>query len=236
LWGGDWTKLRIGHVRWYLVTVIDWFSRYLIAFEVAPTVNASHVQAVYRQGLKAQEIPLTAKQKPELRVDRGSPNTSWVTQKFFQDLEAELSFARIRRPTDNAITERFYGSLKQEEVYVVGNYPDERSAREEIGRYIDHYNHCRPHQALMNFTPAYVHQINNKTKLFQERQALKQAARIRRRTYWLQATEVLQEGEMRKGFDMDREEIVECRPNMEDVFEQQGDQEPSYPFSGRGIP
>ena len=136
LWGSDWTKLSIGHMRWYLLTVIDWFSRLLIAFDVVPTVNASHVKAVYQQGLRAQGILLSAEQKPELRVDRGAPNTSWVTKEFFQHLKADLSFARVRRPTDNAITERFYGSIKQEEIYLVGTYPDERSAREEIGRYI----------------------------------------------------------------------------------------------------
>ena len=191
LWGGDWTKLSIGHGRWYLLTVIDWFSRLLIAFDVVPTVNASHVKAVYRQGLRAQGIPLGAERKPALRVDLGSPNTSWVTKEFFQDLEADLSFARVRRPTDNAITERFYGSIKQEEIYLVGNYPDEISAREEIGRYIDQYNHRRPHQALLNFTPGYVHQINNKTVLHQKRQTLKQAARDRRRAYWLHANQTL---------------------------------------------
>jgi putative transposase len=212
--------------------------RYLIAFAVVPTVTAAQVQAVYRQGLRAQGIPLTAEQKPEFRVDRGSPNTAWVTQTFFQQLAADLSFARVRRPTDNAITERFYASLKQEEVYVVGNYPDERAAHEEIGQYINHYNHDRPHQALMNFTPAYVHQINNKTRVFQERQALKQAARDRRRAYWLQAPFPRQDGETNEGRGMDQEAIVESRANMKDdlkkereqtfTFQQEGETSPAH--------
>jgi putative transposase len=230
LWGSDWTKLTIGHVRWYLLTVIDWFSRLLIAFDVVPTVNASHVKAVYQQGLRGQGLLLSAEQKPELRVDRGSPNTSRVTKEFFQDLEADLSFARVRRPTDNAITERFYGSIKQEEIYLVGDYPDEISAREEIGRYIDHYNHHRPHQALMNFTPGYVHQINNKTVLRQERQALKQAARARRQAYWLHANQALQNGSEGGYVDRDQKEIVECRPNMEGILKGEGAKEvPWYP-------
>jgi transposase InsO family protein len=106
LWGSDWTRLRIGHVLWYLLTVIDWFSRLLIAFDVVPTVNASHVKAIYQRGVRAQGILLNAEQKPELRVDRGSPNTSWVTKEFFQDLEAALSFARVRRtmPLQNVFT------------------------------------------------------------------------------------------------------------------------------------
>ncbi len=81
---------------------------------------------------------------PELRVDRGSPNTSLVTKEFFDIIGADLSFARVRRPTDNALTERFFGTAKQEEIYIVGSYPDERSAWEEIGSYIYTYNHERP--------------------------------------------------------------------------------------------
>ena len=83
---------------------------------------------------------------------------------------SELSFARVRRPTDNALTERFYGTIKQEEIYLVGNYPDEISAREEIGRYLERYHHSRPHQSLMNFTPAHVHEVNNKSRLLAELQ------------------------------------------------------------------
>ncbi len=78
-------------------------------------------------------------------MDRGWPNTSGITQEFFAALGAELSFARVRRPTDNALTERFYATVKQEEIYLVGNYPDEISAKEEIGR-IESYHHSRPHQ------------------------------------------------------------------------------------------
>jgi hypothetical protein len=98
----------------------------------------------------------------------------------------ELSFARVRRPTDNALTERFYGTIKQEEIYVVGNYPDEISAREEIGRYIDHYHRSRPHQSLMNFTPAHVHQINNKSRLLAELKEMKRRTREKRKVYWEQ--------------------------------------------------
>lgn len=232
LWGSDWTRLSIGYVRWYLLTIIDFFSRYLIAFAVVPTVNASPVQALYRQGLRAQGIPLHAAQKPALRVDRGSPNMAWVTQAFFQQLAADLSFARVRRPTDNAITERFYGSLKQEEVYIVGNYPDARAAHQEIGQYIDHYNHDRPHQALINFTPAYVHQINNKTRVFQERQALKQTARDRRRAYWLQTPYPLQDGETNEGFSMDQGAIVESRAKMEDDLQKEKEQKFTFQQEG----
>ncbi|TAJ99503.1 hypothetical protein EPO44_10450 [bacterium] len=82
MWGCDWTKLRIGDLRWYLLTVIDFFSRLIVAFDIVPTVNASHVKQIYRKGLLAQGI-LPSQRKPELRVDQGSPNASWVTKEFF---------------------------------------------------------------------------------------------------------------------------------------------------------
>lgn len=184
MWGCDWTRLLVGGLRWYLLTVIDFFSRLIVAFDIVPTVHAGHVKAIYQAGLRGQGISVHSKTKPELRVDRGSPNTSWVTQEFFEALGAELSFARVRRPTDNALTERFYGTVKQEEIYLVGNYPDETSSREELGRYIGFYNECRPHQALFNFTPAHVHRLNNKSVLLAELNELKRRSRERRKAYW----------------------------------------------------
>ncbi|MGZ8497137.1 MAG: hypothetical protein ACXW5W_01900 [Candidatus Binatia bacterium] len=102
-----------------------------------PTVHAGTIKAIYQAGLTNQGISIHSQIKPKLRVDRGSPNTSGVTQEFFETLGADLSFARVRRPTDNALTERSCGSIKQEEIYLVGNYPDEISAREELGHYIE---------------------------------------------------------------------------------------------------
>ncbi|OLE71785.1 MAG: DDE-type integrase/transposase/recombinase [Deltaproteobacteria bacterium] len=184
MWGSDWSKLSVGGIRWYLLTVIDFFSRLLIAYDVVPTVHAGYVKAIYQAGLSSQGISLHSETKPELRVDRGSPNTSGVTQEFFESLGAELSFARVRRPTDNALTERFYGTVKQEEIYLVGNYPDAQSAREELGRYIESYNQSRPHQALFNFTPAHVHQLNNKSVLMVELNEMKRKTREKRKAYW----------------------------------------------------
>jgi putative transposase len=184
MWGCDWTKLLVGGLRWYLLTVIDFFSRLIVAFDIVPTVHAGHVKAVYQAALRGQGISVRSESKPELRVDRGSPNTSGITQEFFEALGAELSFARVRRPTDNALTERFYGTVKQEEIYLVGNYPDETSGREEIGRYMEFYSQRRPHQALFNFTPAHVHQVNNKTLLLKELKEIKRQTREKRKVYW----------------------------------------------------
>jgi hypothetical protein len=221
MWGSDWTKLRVGGVRWYLLTVIDFFSRWIIAWEVVPTVNAGNVKAIYQTGLNNQGISIRSETKPELRVDRGSPNTSGITQEFFQSLAVELSFARVRRPTDNALTERFYGSIKQEEIYLVGNYPDEISAQEEIGRYIENYHHCRPHQSLMNFTPAHVHQVNNKSRLMAELKEMKRKTREKRKAYWVTQQKLSQPPPAGGCLDKGHSEIVNPGANTEAVFQHQ---------------
>ena len=221
MWGSDWTKLRVGGVRWYLLTVIDFFSRWIIAWEVVPTVHAGTIKAIYQAGLRNQGISIHSQTKPKLRVDRGSPNTSGITQEFFEGLGAGLSFARVRRPTDNALTERFYGSIKQEEIYLVGNYPDEISAQEEIGRYIESYHHTRPHQSLMNFTPAHVHQVNNKSRLLDELKEIKRRTRDKRKAYWadrLKKGKPPTEGECP---GQGQSEIVDPGANTQAVFQHQ---------------
>jgi len=183
MWGCDWTKLLINHIRWYLIILIDFFSRYIIGYNIHPSINASHVKHLYAMGLKSQNISRPG-MLPELRTDRGSPNTSWVTKEFFSLMGADLSYARVRRPTDNALTERFFGTVKQEEIHIVGSYPDEQSARYEIGRYIDSYNTGRPHQSLWNFTPACVHETNNNTLLLDKLSQLKYEAKMKRMLHW----------------------------------------------------
>lgn len=184
MWGADWTKIRINHTRWYLLTLIDFYSRLIVAYAIVPNVNSSHIKSLYLDGLSSQNIPINWHLKPTLRTDRGSPNTSRVTKSFFKDIESDLSLARVRRPTDNAITERFYSTIKQEEIYVVESYPDLQSAIDEIGRYIRFYNEQRPHQSLWNFTPQYVHELNNKTEILRIRKEIKQNTLNKRKEYW----------------------------------------------------
>jgi putative transposase len=173
MWAWIGRKIEIDHMTWQLLAVVDFFSRKIVTWDIMPSVESKDIRVIYRKALDNEGVG-DAWLKPRLRLDQGSPNTARFTKGFFLDMGVDLlSLARIRRPTDNALTERFFGSLKQEEVYIVGSYPDERSARDEIGRYIAHYNTERPHQALWNFTPDYVHEVNNKSEVLAELESLK---------------------------------------------------------------
>jgi transposase InsO family protein len=95
----------------------------------------------------------------------GSPNIARNTKRLIKDLEMLLSLSRVHRPTDNARQERWFRTAKQEEIYCYPSYPSLDIARSSLADYISIYNDKRPHQALWNYTPSFVHRLGNKTKL-----------------------------------------------------------------------
>lgn len=167
IWGEDWTIINIAGLRYYLLTVIDFFSRYIVAWGIVKRVTQKEIRDIIALAYMSEGIG-SAQQKTILRVDRGSPNMAAQTKKFVKDIEMSLSPARANRPTDNGRQERWYRTAKQEEIYCYPTYIDEEAARFCIKGFIEEYNEKRPHQALLNFTPAYVHRIGNKTQLVKE--------------------------------------------------------------------
>ncbi|MGC8908443.1 MAG: integrase core domain-containing protein [Desulfomonilaceae bacterium] len=100
---------------------------------------------------------------------------------FLREIGVAFSPGRVARPTDNARQERFYRTLKQEEVYCHDGYVSLESARSSIGSWIDYYNEVRPHQALFGYTPAVVHRVGNKTQLLAEYRRKVEKAKHERR-------------------------------------------------------
>ncbi|MBI5572892.1 MAG: DDE-type integrase/transposase/recombinase, partial [Desulfomonile tiedjei] len=175
IWAEDWTGLVIGGLRRYVITILDVFSRYVVAWGIVKTVTQREVKNIVALAFMSQGIEDQAV-KPILRTDPGSPNMAADVRLFLQEIGVGFSPGRTARPTDNARQERFYRTLKQEEIYCNFDYLSLESARSAIARYIDYYNDARPHQALFGYTPASVHTTGNKTRLVEEyRQRVKQA-------------------------------------------------------------
>ncbi len=180
IWGEDWTGLVIKGVRHYVLTILDLFSRYVIAWGIVKTVTQSEVKnlvalAIMSEGLEDQTP------KPILRTDPGSPNMASDVRVFLKEMGVTFSPGRTARPTDNARQERFYRTLKQEEIYCHDSYHSVESARSNIAKYIDYYNNKRPHQALFGYPPDYVHKRGNKTGLMNEYTANVALAKEKRR-------------------------------------------------------
>jgi putative transposase len=179
LWGEDWTILNVGGKSHYLLTIIDYFSRYIVAWGIVESVTQRDVKDLLVIAFISQGIE-HCPEKPLLRMDRGSPNMAHSTKKMIKDLEMVLSPSRTNRPTDNARQERWYRSVKQEEIYCYPSYSSIEMARRSLARYIDEYNESRPHQALWNYTPGYVHRLGNKTSLLKQYKQMVQKAKGKR--------------------------------------------------------
>lgn len=167
--------------------MIDFFSRYLLAWAIVKTVTQREVTALVALAVLDQKLDeMEEGGRPWLRMDRGSPNTTRVTKEVIWELGMILSYGRVDRPTDNGRQERFYRTVKQEEIYTVLDYPSYPSARASIGDYLSYYNQKRPNQTLWNFTPAEVHRVGNKTVLRKYLEEMKEKAKLERKNYWAQ--------------------------------------------------
>jgi len=179
IWGEDWTILSIDFTRHYLLTLIDYFSRYIVAWGVVKTVTRLEVQNLVALAYLSEDIEPEGP-KPTLRADLGSPNMAHSTRRLIRDLEMVLSPSRPNRPTDNGRQERWYRTVKQEEIYGYATYPSIEVARLSLSRYIRYYNEERPHQSLWNYPPGHVHRLGNKTKLLANYKTMIQSVKEQR--------------------------------------------------------
>lgn len=149
VWAADITYVPIGRGFLYMVAILDWASRAVLAWRLSNTMDVGFC-------LTALEEALARFGKPEIfNTDQGSQFTS-------EDFTGMLAAAGIRismdgrgRWIDNVFIERLWRSLKYEDIYLKG-YADGREARAGIGEWLTFYNHRRPHQALANRTPMMV--------------------------------------------------------------------------------
>jgi transposase InsO family protein len=149
LWQSDVTYLHIpGHGWWYAVTVIDYYSRYLLACYFTPSYRAADVNAALdaaRAEAERLHGPLTT--TPFLVTDNGP---SFLARAFRSHIEGDYAHVRIRyrTPTQLGLLERFHQTLKTEEVYWK-LYASPGEARESLEVFRQRYNKVRPHWALI---------------------------------------------------------------------------------------
>ena len=158
VWGIDITYIRL-HAGWmYLVAILDWFSRYVLSWELDQTLEIAFV-------LRAVDDAL-AQGTPEIwNSDQGSHFTS---RQYIERLLAagvQVSMDGKGRALDNIFVERLWRTVKYEEVYLK-DYTSPREARQGIGQYLAFYNQERPHQSLGYRTPSEVH-FQTETRLGQ---------------------------------------------------------------------
>jgi putative transposase len=149
VWSTDITYVRMPRGFLYLVAILDWYSRYVLAWEVSNTLDTAFC-------LAALERALAQGQPTIFNSDQGVQFTS---QAFTQRLETagiQISWDGRGRALDNVFVERLWRSVKYEEIYL-HDYATVAEAVSGLSRYFRFYNHERLHQALGYRTPAQVH-------------------------------------------------------------------------------
>ncbi len=146
VWAADITYIPIGRGFLYLVAVIDWASRAVLAWRLSNTMDVSFCVSALEAALARFGTPAI------FNTDQGSQFTSAAFTGRLAAAGVKISMDGRGRWMDNVFIERLWRSLKHEDVYLKG-YADGREARAGIGAWIAFYNSRRPHQALANRTP-----------------------------------------------------------------------------------
>lgn len=149
VWGTDITYIRMAQGFLYLVAFIDWYSRYVLSWKLSTTMDTTFVIEAANEALKLGT--------PDIEnTDQGVQFTSQDYFNIWDLTKTKMSMDGKGRCLDNIFTERFWRSLKYEEVYPK-NYPAVLDARDGIGNYINTYNYRRLHQSLGYKTPAEIY-------------------------------------------------------------------------------
>jgi putative transposase len=149
LWQMDVTYIHIpGHGWWYAVTVIDYYSRYLLAAYLTPSYSArAATEAIDQARREAERLHGSLRKTPFLVTDNGS---TFIAKRFISHIKDDFRQVRIayRTPTQLGLLERFHRTLKEEEVYW-RIYDSPAHARTCLAEFRQRYNEIRPHWALV---------------------------------------------------------------------------------------
>jgi putative transposase len=151
VWCADITyvPMKLGFL--YLVAIMDWFSRYVLAWELSNSMDATFCVA-------ALEMALENGTPGIFNTDQGSQFTSEEFTGCLRNSEIRISMDGRGRVTDNIFIERLWWSVKYEDIYL-HDYTDGTQVRKGLERYFRFYNLEREHSSLGDRTPAEVHGI-----------------------------------------------------------------------------
>jgi putative transposase len=150
VWATDITYVPLQWGWAYLVAIIDWYSRAVLAWRLSNVLAADFCVEALEEALRHHGPPVI------FNSDQGAQFTAIEFVDVLKRNDVQVSMDGKGRCKDNIFVERLWRSLKYEEVYV-NAYDDVQAAWTGIGRWLRFYNHERPHQALGNRPPMTVY-------------------------------------------------------------------------------
>jgi putative transposase len=150
VWSTDITYIKTGVGFVYLIALIDWYSRFITSWKLCINMEADNCIEVLRVGVDNYPTPRI------INSDQGSQFTGndWISE--LKKANIQISMDGKGRWIDNVRIERFWRTVKQEQIYL--NPPDSlEDLRRGIGKFIKFYNYQRPHQSLSYKTPSQIY-------------------------------------------------------------------------------
>ncbi len=187
LWQTDFTYFKILGWGWYyLSTVLDDFSRYILAWKLTPTMSATDVQDTLLIALNKTDLEhVWVKHRPRLLSDNGSCYVSKELQLFLERRHIEHTHSAPYHPMTQGKIERDHRSMKN--IVNLQNYFLPGNLEAEIDSFVEHYNHQRYHESLDNVTPADVF-FGRHQEVLSKRAIIKQQTLQQRLQHHLQMT------------------------------------------------
>ena len=153
VWSTDITYIPIRRGFMYLVAVIDWYSRYVLAWKLSNTLDGQFCLDALQQALCLG--------KPSIfNTDQGAQFTATAFTSSLEKAEIQISMDGKGRALDNIFIERLWRTVKYEDIYL-RDYETVPMLYAGLDSYFQFYNHERPHQSLGYATPAEVHFANS---------------------------------------------------------------------------
>lgn len=150
IWGVDITYIRLKENWLYLVAILDWFSRYILSWELSDSLEVGFCLSALEKALKIN-LP---------DIHNSDQGTQFTSEPYLDILKSypdiKISMDSRGRAFDNIFTERLWRTLKYEEVYLK-EYFSPKEAKENLNDYFKFYNQKRLHQSLAYQTPAEVY-------------------------------------------------------------------------------
>jgi len=173
MWQTDFTYLKVIGWGWfYLSTVLDDYSRYIIAWKLCTTMQASDVTDTLELALQASGCDqVNVWHRPRLLSDNGPSYISSELAEWLDDKGMDHVRGAPYHPQTQGKIERWHQTLKNR--ILLENYFLPGDLKAQIGKFISHYNHRRYHESLQNLTPADVY-FGRGQSILEQRERIKQ--------------------------------------------------------------